>query len=194
MKFNFTEPDVASYGIDTNDNLAREGTTVCMPPQISRYPLFACNNGPPYDATNCEPVNGGSPQLANLSAHLEAWAHDIEQMIPDPAARTLVSVDWEKWGADWEATMPDMREYCSTRGPCQSKTAPGTACKYCAKYFVYGEVARGLARAARPNATDEQIEAEAKAGWEAAAVEFLSRSMDVARALRPNCTWGYWDM
>ena len=37
--------------------------------------------------------------LANLSAHLAAWREDIATLIPDPNARTIINLDWEKWHA-----------------------------------------------------------------------------------------------
>ena len=67
-------------------------------------------------------------------------------------------------------------------------------CKYC-KYYLYHEVALRFARQKLgPGASASQVEASAKKGWEQASVAFLVRTMDVAHEMRPNATWGYWDL
>eukprot|EP01045_Picozoa_sp_COSAG04_P041984 COSAG04_NODE_13039_length_623_cov_0.677481_1_plen_79_part_10 len=60
------------------------------------YPQFTCA-GAVFSEATCTAVNGGSPQLGNLTAHLEQWAADIERLFPDPATAAVVSLDWEAW-------------------------------------------------------------------------------------------------
>jgi hypothetical protein len=60
--------------------------------------------------------------------------------------------------------------------------------------YIYGEVARRVARQAHPTATPEQIEAYAKEGWEKSAVNFLVQTLKVGKALRPKAMWGFWDL
>ena len=40
-------------------------------------------------------MNGGSPQLANLSKHLAKWAKDVAVIAPDTASEAVVALDWE---------------------------------------------------------------------------------------------------
>eukprot|EP01050_Picozoa_sp_SAG11_P010478 SAG11_NODE_1050_length_6025_cov_5.835974_2_plen_795_part_00 len=70
------------------------------------YPVFACQ-GPPYSEETCKAVNGGSPQLGNLTAHLAQWHADIVRLFPDPASTAVVALDWEMWWPLWENNEPD---------------------------------------------------------------------------------------
>ena len=44
---------------------------------------YNCSVGP--DGTPRKMVNGGIPQLLNMTAHLDKWAADIVRILPDPA-------------------------------------------------------------------------------------------------------------
>ena len=136
------------------------------------YPYFDCG-GPPYSEQTCTPVAGGSPQLANLSAHLQQWRADIERIFPDPNSTAVVALDWEAWWPLWGSNMPDDN---STH------------------YFVYGEVARRLVREAEPTLPPAQVEARAKQAWEASCAQWLTETMRVAKELRPHAAWGYYNM
>ena len=43
---------------------------------------YNCSVGP--DGTPRKMVNGGIPQLLNMTAHLDKWAADIVRILPDP--------------------------------------------------------------------------------------------------------------
>ena len=136
------------------------------------YPQFTCA-GAVFSEATCTAVNGGSPQLGNLTAHLEQWAADIERLFPDPATAAVVSLDWEAWWPLWESNQPD---YNGTH------------------YFVYGEVARRLVRERSPGLGKAAVEAQAKLDWEAACKKWLVATIQLAQKLRPRTTWGYYDM
>ena len=70
------------------------------------YPVFDCQ-GPPYSEETCKAVNGGSPQLGNLTAHLAQWHADIVRLFPDPASTAVVALDWEMWWPIWQNNEPD---------------------------------------------------------------------------------------
>eukprot|EP01051_Picozoa_sp_SAG22_P007722 SAG22_NODE_553_length_9168_cov_5.758628_9_plen_104_part_00 len=52
------------------------------------------------------PVNGGLPQLANMTAHLAKWSRDIVSKIPDPAFSPIVGIDSEAWRVPWGGNDP----------------------------------------------------------------------------------------
>jgi hyaluronoglucosaminidase len=51
-------------------------------------------------------VNGGIPQLGNLTLHLEKFNRDFAAEVPDPKYRGYCLLDFEFWRADWNST-PD---------------------------------------------------------------------------------------
>lgn len=58
-------------------------------PDIGLYPQYQMNS------TTLEwyAVNGGLPQLANMTAHLAKWSLDLVSKIPDPAVSPIVGID-----------------------------------------------------------------------------------------------------
>jgi hyaluronoglucosaminidase len=130
------------------------------------YPEFDCQ-GPPFSEKTCKAVNGGSPQLGNLTAHLAKWHADIIHLFPEPASTAVVALDWEMWWPVWENNEPDDNA---------------------THYFVYGEVARRLVREKSPQLPPAAVEAQAKAAWEAACQEWLVSTMQLAQKLRPSIT------
>ena len=136
------------------------------------YPVFDCQ-GPPYSEQTCKAVNGGSPQLGNLTAHLAQWHADIIRLFPDPASTAVVALDREMWWPIWENNEPDNNT---------------------THYFVYGQVARRLVREKSPGLPPAAVEAQAKIQWEAACKKWLLCTMQLARKLRPHITWGFYNM
>ena len=111
------------------------------------YPYFTCPHGAPYTIAHCEAINGGSPQLANLSAHLIKWAQDVKIIVPDPDSETIVALDWEVWWPSWEENDVGSGELCDpVHGKCNTNQSHVHACKYC----HYCEPANALAVTASP--------------------------------------------
>jgi hypothetical protein len=93
-------PDWISFGIHTNNGSQADynGETVATlyAPDTGLYPQIIGSCGPegPHTDYNCSigpdgtprtMVNGGIPQLLNMSAHLDKWAADIVRILPDPS-------------------------------------------------------------------------------------------------------------
>ena len=55
------------------------------------------------------PVNGGLPQLMNMTKHLAQWRLDIARQFPSPDFDGVVSLDWEMWFPLWEVNAADPR-------------------------------------------------------------------------------------
>ena len=196
----------AAFGVDTNANSSREGSTICVPSPDPKhylgtglYPVYLCENGYPFSEDNCRAVNGGSPQLANLTAHLAQWRKDVVHLVPDPAQQTVINLDWEKWWPTWaDTTFGSADTLCPVNGTCARDQAAGKKpphdCKYC-KYYLYREVALRLARKALgPGHTPAELDAAAKCDWELASTGFLVATIRTAQELRPRATWGFWDL
>jgi hyaluronoglucosaminidase len=60
----------------------------------------------PHFAPDGTAVNGGIPQLGNLTLHLDKFKRDLAAEIPDPNYRGYCLLDFEFWRADWNST-PD---------------------------------------------------------------------------------------
>jgi hypothetical protein len=114
--------------------------------------------------------------LADLAAHLAQWRLDIDRLFPDPGCTAVIALDWEAWWPLWGSNEPD---YNGTH------------------YYVYGQVARRLAREQNPGLSKAAIEAKAKLAWEATSPtgkQWLLATIQLARTARPNATWGYYNM
>eukprot|EP01051_Picozoa_sp_SAG22_P014827 SAG22_NODE_1853_length_3438_cov_3.020066_3_plen_270_part_00 len=114
------EPEWRSFDIKTNAGSAYNGAVVATlyPHDTGLYPYIDGSCGPEGPATdyNCTvgvagkprtAVNGGIPQLLNLSAHLEKWEADIERLLPDPEWAGVANLDWESWSPVWEENSYD---------------------------------------------------------------------------------------
>ena len=117
------------------------------------------------------PVNGGVPQAANLSAHIEKLRETVVQWIPNPEWDGLAVFDFEEWTNIWELMV---------------SPSPGGGWHS----IVYQNYSIELERKAHPSWTESQLVVAAKSSYEAAATEFLVQTLRTCRALRPNAKWG----
>ncbi|XP_078696460.1 hyaluronidase-1-like [Branchiostoma floridae x Branchiostoma belcheri] len=148
-----------SYNIVSDPGQKRNGTymTILYWNKFGLYPY--------YDDKNT-PVNGGIPQLANITAHLAKVAEDIEAGIPDPDFRGLGVIDWEKWKPLWH------RNWGSQ--------------------IIYKNASRELVENRHPDWPKEKIEAVAMEEFETAARTMFEETILLARKLRPKGFWGYY--
>jgi hyaluronoglucosaminidase len=109
-------------------------------------------------------ANGGIPQKGNLSSHLAKVASDIDSLFPDPEFSGYVVIDWEVW-EPWLKFWDD--------------PAP---------------TARWSAYANQSFALSNGDKAVAIAEWNATSLEFMARTLEVAKAARPAAKWGYYGM
>ena len=119
------------------------------------------------------PVNGGLPQLVNMTAHLAAWASDVQSLIPDPDAAPIVGLDMEAWRVAWSGNDP------------RPMAEPAQA--------VVQNESIALVRRQHPDWPAAQVLAEAKRQWSAGAKAFWSETFALAKKLRPNAQFGNYD-
>lgn len=112
-------------------------------------------------------INGGIPQLADLTAHLTKAKEDIENFIPDPDFQGVAVIDWEPWLPLWD------------------RMSSGHA-------LVYRNLSEQKVYKEHPDWTHDEIVAKAKSEYESAARGFLSFSLALARIVRPKAFWGFY--
>lgn len=139
-----------------------------------------CTNNPCQDWTmgrfptikNGEPVNGGVPQAANLSAHLASLRATVPLWIPDPDWDGYAVFDFEDWTNVWDLMV--------------APTAGGWHSVAFQNYSIE------LERRKHPSWSEAQLTAAAKTSFESAATEWLVLSLRTCHALRPRALWGYY--
>ena len=110
------------------------------------------------------PVNGGVPQNANLTAHVEELEKTVAHWIPDPNWEGNAVLDFESWTTVWELNN-DSGNWHSIRYQ---------------NYSIF------LEKQKHPTWSKEQIEAEAKKSFEASASKFFVETLNTCRKMRPK--------
>jgi hyaluronoglucosaminidase len=176
-------PDWASFGVLTNNNSEADynGETVATlyPHDTGLYPeiLGSCGPEGPHTDYNCSVgpdgtprtmVNGGIPQLLNLTAHLDKWAADIVRILPDPNWSGVVNLDWEAWNPDWE-----VNGY--------------------AEYQIYQNRSIELVLSQHPSWSIDEATPVAKEQFTASTKALWLETLALAKALRPHGKWGWYN-
>ncbi|XP_019637333.1 PREDICTED: hyaluronidase-1-like [Branchiostoma belcheri] len=148
-----------SYNIVSNPGQEWNGTymTIFYSQQMGLYPYYNDNN---------LPINGGIPQVVNMTAHLAKAAEDIRTLIADPEYRGLAVIDWEGWKLVWNRNW-------DTKA-------------------IYKNASRALVEKQHPDWPKEKIEAAAKEEFETAGRTMFTQTVLLAQKLRPNARWGYY--
>jgi hyaluronoglucosaminidase len=126
----------------------------------------------PSIADDGTPINGGVPQAANLSRHLGLLAEQIPIFVTDPLFSGLAVFDWEAWTPVWENNAHPTN-YHGKR---------------------YSDLSVQLVKDAHPDWPAAKVNAEAKATFQQAAVNFIVRTLELCARLRPKALWGFYGM
>lgn len=117
-------------------------------------------------------LNGGIPQRANLTYHVERLEAGIDGWLPDVDWELHAVIDFEAWTPVWENN-------------------DGGSCNWHGK--IYQELSLNHTRARFPHITNESvIAALAQEEFENAAIEFFVTTMTVLKKLRPKAQWGFY--
>ena len=131
------------------------------------WPACLRSSWNPWGSINVS-ANGGVPQAANVTAHVEAIRPHIESSVPDPAFAGILIVDWETW-RPLTAENDDYVSYYT---------------EYSARLVRADPACQGW------NAT--RVKEEAKLRFDAGAKLFFSATVNAIRALRPNARLGFY--
>lgn len=140
-----------------NEGFVRQNLTIFYKERLGVYPYFE------PDET---PVNGGLPQVASLTQHLEKMPERIQRYIREPEAKGLAVIDWEEWRPLWKRNW-------------ETKD-------------IYRRHSRELVRQKNPTWSREQVEKVAQQEFEMSARNFMLETLRVAKHLRPNQLWGFY--
>ena len=162
--------DWQSLHISGNANFSDNGVAVStfQPENTGLLPYYVSGPGcAPHKP--CIAVNGGLPQRANVTAHLEVWRKAIKRYLPNINSTGAAALDWENWKLSFEANL-------------------GGTYK---EYEVYVNESVALVRLRHPRWPADKIYSAAKAEFEAAARTLFTRTIDLARQMRPAMHWGF---
>lgn len=110
-------------------------------------------------------VNGGIPQLGDLSAHLSLAATQISGLLR-PNFTGLAVVDWEEWQPLWEKNFGAKMEY--------------------------RRLSKLLVRQERPGLSEEAVKSLARQEFEAGARKFMEGTLRLGIRARPKGLWGFY--
>lgn len=140
-----------------NEGFVRQNLTIFYKDRLGLYPFFK------PDETA---VNGGLPQVASLTQHLEKMPEGVQKYIREPEATGLAVIDWEEWRPLW------IRNW-------ENKD-------------VYRKHSRELVRQKNPTWPPEQVAKVAQQEFEISARMFMLETLRYAKNLRPNQLWGFY--
>ncbi|XP_065135611.2 hyaluronidase-2 [Paramisgurnus dabryanus] len=137
-----------------NEAFTKQNLTIFYKDQLGLYPYFE---------TDGTAVNGGLPQMASLTQHLEKMPEDIQKYIRDPSAQGLAVIDWEEWRPQWIR-----------------------------KRNIYSTQSRFLVAQKNPSWTTGQVSKIAQQEFEMSSRKFMLETLRLAKSLRPNQLWGFY--
>jgi hyaluronoglucosaminidase len=117
-------------------------------------------------------VNGGVPQNANLSQHLEALSRDVVHWIPDPDWSGNAVLDFEDWTTVWELN--------TGGGDWHSRRYP--------KYSLELEAEQ------HPDWDVLEVYLQARKHFNISALDFFAETLKTLTDLRPRAKWGFYGL
>ena len=113
-----------------------------------------------------ETINGGLPQLGNLTQHLETFRLRLDKFVPDRNFSGIGIIDFESW-------RPIFRQNW------------GSAKLYADRSIEHE-------RQLHPQLSPKALKLEAASKFEKAARRFMQRTIEVAQESRPGALWAYY--
>uniref|UniRef100_A0A8C2H0A7 Hyaluronidase n=1 Tax=Cyprinus carpio TaxID=7962 RepID=A0A8C2H0A7_CYPCA len=140
-----------------NEGFTKQNLTIFYQDRLGLYPYFE------PDGT---PVNGGLPQVASLTQHLERMPEGLKKYIKDTTVKGLAVIDWEEWRPLW------IRNW-------------GTK-------DIYRNGSRRLVAEKNPTWPQDQVAKVAQQEFELSARKFMLETLRSAKSLRPHQLWGFY--
>ncbi|CAL9704876.1 unnamed protein product [Knipowitschia caucasica] len=151
------ELDLFQIVASPNEAFFRQNLTIFYKERLGLYPYFEEDKSP---------VNGGLPQMAHLSRHLEKMPEVVQKYIREPDAKGLAVIDWEEWRPLWIRNW-DAKD-------------------------IYRQHSKELVRQKYPTWPEEQVYRAAQQEFESSAKKFMLETLKLAKSLRPNQLWGFY--
>ncbi|XP_078513302.1 hyaluronidase-5-like [Lissotriton helveticus] len=121
----------------------------------------------PYiDEKTGDSINGGLPQLMDLSHHLKKTTDDITFYMPDIKQTGFAVIDWEEWRPLWVRNW-DLKH-------------------------VYQKKSIELVRRQSPKLTSQKPLPIAKKAFQAAAKSIMEGTLSLGKLQRPAMAWGFY--
>lgn len=139
-----------------NEGFTKQNLTIFYRNRLGLYPYFESGT----------PVNGGLPQIASLTHHLEKLPEGIKKYIRDPNAQGLAVIDWEDWRPLW------IRNWDAKN--------------------IYRNQSRLLVFKKNPTREQGWVNKMAQQEFEMSGRMFMLETLRVAKSLRPNQLWGFY--
>ena len=153
--------NLSQYDILQNSGNAFEGNKISIFYGIGRFPEISHATG--------QYVNGGIPQLGNLTYHLQQVKADIISVIPDSNFDGLAVIDFEAWRPLFKHNFDWLK--------------------------IYQEASEELVKKEHPSWTNPTlIKQEAEEEFNAAAKTFFLSTIQLAQEMRPHAYWGYYGL
>lgn len=140
-----------------SEGFTKQNLTIFYKDRLGLYPYFNSDNNP---------VNGGLPQIASLTEHLEKMPQDIEKYIPNSATKGLAVIDWEEWRPLWIRNW-DMKS-------------------------IYKNQSILLVSKKNPTRDQGHVMKMAQQEFEMSGRNFILKSLRLAKSLRPKQLWGFY--
>ena len=152
--------DLSYFDIVVNPNQTRSGVNIVIfyAPLLGFYPRFDEDK---------KPINGGIPQLGNITAHFEKCVKDVEKSMPDKNFEGLAVIDWEAWRPLWP-----------WNGWGNGK--------------IYQQASIDKVRKEHPDWPAKNITEKAATEFEEAAKSYMLGTVELVRLIRPKAKWGYY--
>uniref|UniRef100_A0A1B6E068 Hyaluronidase n=1 Tax=Clastoptera arizonana TaxID=38151 RepID=A0A1B6E068_9HEMI len=160
------------YGITINENDMFKGNeltilyTPGLYPEIKGYKHNSSLSDDKQNLSNLTYINGGLPQDGNMAKHLAAFKVFVDKSVPDKNNKGLIIIDMEHFGATWQQNFNDM--------------------------LVYKILTRKRIQERMPFLPKALVEAQAKREYEKAAMNFIEKTIEYGKTLRPYAKWGYY--
>lgn len=130
--------------------------TIFYRDSLGKYPYLSREGGE---------VNGGIPQLGDLSSHLSLAVTQMSSLLR-PNFTGLAVIDWEEWNPLWDRNFgAKMR---------------------------YRRLSKLLARQERPDLSDKAITSLARQRFEESARKYMEETLWAAVRNHPNGLWGFY--
>lgn len=140
-----------------NEGFTKQNLTIFYKDRLGLYPYFNFDNNP---------VNGGLPQIASVTQHLEKMPQDMDRYIPNQAAKGLAVIDWEEWRPLW------IRNWDTKN--------------------IYRNQSQLLVSKKNPLWDQAHVKKVAQQEFEMSGRNFMLKSLQLAKSLRPNQLWGFY--